>query len=246
MIENKKEIVFTRKNIKPVLLEILNDSETLRCNYEFYEEDPDNQEIFEKDGEPIHIEEGEPGYEKRVKEVIDFNMSYLIGDDDSPDNTLINYLNDNLKFIPVMSFSSKEDFQFLKKKMKNFSKSHFFLEDKACDEDFDFDNPPDFSKEVFLFDKMNNNILLDKNHKYVLISRSDDEGDPDEMHWFDWGEYFVYNYMYLRDDCKLCWIIEHNYKIKKKTGTVVCKFNEFSKVDGEITDAFLVDIVNDH
>lgn len=236
--------VFNREKIKTVLTNILKRPEVLESNYEFYEDAPENQEIFEEDGEPIHISPGETGYEKRVQEVIDDCLFYFIGDEENPDNTVIQYLNDNLKFLPVMEFPSQKEFNFLKNEMADYSRHEFFLEDKEMDLgiEIDYNNPPDYSKEVFPADTLDNTELLDNKHKYVLIARDDDFDSDAE---FEWGSYMTCTRMYLRDDCKICFIKEHHYDLfVKNADNVTCLIREISPVEGEYSEAFFYDIVN--
>ena len=234
--------MFTRESIKPVLVSILSQPEVLDGNYDFFEDDPDNQEIFEEKNESMHIAKGEPGYEKRVQEVIDDNLFYLIGDESMPNNRIVDYLNENLQFVPVMRFPTEEVFQFIRNEMVEYVKDGLFLEDKECDLEIkiDYDNPPDFLNDVFPVDKFDNTKFLDTQHKYVFIDRE----SCDDFVSFDWGTYICINHLSLRDDCKLCWIIEHRFEIENNENPIVCNIYEMSKREGEYSEGFLMDIVN--
>ena len=202
-------VVFTRDNIKPVLEKIIRDPINFSDEYESFEEEYNDDNIFEENDEPEHISPGEPGYEERAECAVRNSLYYFIGDDEYPEEYFVNYLNNNLHSISSMKIVSPEVFSFLKKAMLEYVKSDFFLEEMV----FEYGpkalkmDPFVFLKSVLPVDKISDRLLDDK-HKYVFIDGFDDSGTG-----FKWGNYTVLSLVYLRDDCRLFSVKEHQYEV---------------------------------
>ena len=238
-------MAFTRENLIPILVELIKEPEILASFYEFYENIPEIRERYEEGGKPLHIDEGEPGYEERCQEVIDYNLGYFIGDDDHPDNTLVDFLNSHLEYLHKMEFPSAVTFDSLKTIMDGFPAKTF---------------DPD--------------ALLDDKHKYVLISpyQYDDgvryglNSDVEYMCTYGWGMSGALNLMYLRDDGKIVFVREYQYVVYDRDDeyedyehnelllygeqeylrdeNLLCVVREFAENEGRRSTALFYEIVN--
>lgn len=208
--------MITWEQLRDVMkLYIENDWDSFRAEYEFFEQIDEVLEYFEEHGLPEHIEEGEPGFEERAKEVREDILCRFMGTEDDKDMWMLDYLNKNLKSMKLMEFPSLTEFDRIHDLMVEYSRDYFFLEDLVAQNeefaDIDFDNPPDFSGMVFPFNKYAPEKEVDDGRRFVILTTRCDGGAV-----FDWGDYEELERMCLRDDGSLFYMKEYVYSIDDK------------------------------